>query len=269
MPLHVVPPVLASPALAMRATAFATHALPARTARRARAPCACAEPSQNEQRAAERRIRLSLPTPYERRWLLEGGVRRGRNRGYVRTQSFEVRIKELIRAPHPRYGGESEVPIWAYIAHVRATKNELGKKAVVRNRAKRRLKAACAQVLPVHALRGCEYNFSALPEILVVPFDALKEEVVGALRKACVYVDVIPYAMARRRRFPDTTAVVVGEMDKLKGGEEGGVDGGNATVVQDEGFIEASTLDEEKAEDGCGKSSELSFTRHRAEGVML
>jgi ribonuclease P protein component len=52
--------------------------------------------------------------------------------------------------------------------------------AVMRNRAKRRLRAAVARVMPAHAAGGHDYVLIARPETLKRPFDGL----VGDLRAA-------------------------------------------------------------------------------------
>ena len=56
--------------------------------------------------------------------------------------------------------------------------------AVVRNRAKRRLRAAAAQVLAVQGLPGTDYVLVARQGTISRPFDALKGDLAEALRTA-------------------------------------------------------------------------------------
>lgn len=164
---------------------------------------ACADDMPTD--ATAKRVRLSLPTAYERKWLLEGGVRRGRSRANVRSISFSLRVYDLIRTAHPRLSAPTEVPPWAYVVHINTPKTVLGKRATTRNRAKRRIRAACARVLPLHAHRVREYIFTVTPDALVTPFDALVIEVAASLRAAQVYIPHLPFALARRRRSPSRT----------------------------------------------------------------
>lgn len=53
--------------------------------------------------------------------------------------------------------------------------------AVERNRAKRRLRAAVAHVMPSHAVRGYDYVVIARPETLSRPFEALAGDLLAAL----------------------------------------------------------------------------------------
>lgn len=53
--------------------------------------------------------------------------------------------------------------------------------AVERNRAKRRLRAAVAHVMPSHAVRGYDYVVIARPETLSRPFEALVGDLLAAL----------------------------------------------------------------------------------------
>jgi Ribonuclease P len=70
---------------------------------------------------------------------------------------------------------------WAYVVHVRTAKGTLGKRAVVRNRAQRRVAAAVRLVFPAHAARGREYVLAVLPHALVAPFPDLVDEARAAL----------------------------------------------------------------------------------------
>lgn len=94
-----------------------------------------------------------------------------------------------------------EIPAWAYVVHIRAGRTTLGKRAVQRNRAKRRIRAAASQVFPQHACRGREYVFGANPEALTIAYPDLVEEVRIALRKTGCWRDEMTIEMLRRERY--------------------------------------------------------------------
>jgi len=58
--------------------------------------------------------------------------------------------------------------------------------AVVRNRAKRRLRAAAAAVLPLSGLPGTDYVLVARHDTATRPFDSLVQDLAQALRAAHV-----------------------------------------------------------------------------------
>lgn len=55
--------------------------------------------------------------------------------------------------------------------------------AVVRNRAKRRLRAAAGQVLPLHAKAGHDYVLIGRKETATRPFDLLREDLETAMKR--------------------------------------------------------------------------------------
>jgi ribonuclease P protein component len=55
--------------------------------------------------------------------------------------------------------------------------------AVIRNRAKRRLRAAAAQILPVHGSPGTDYVLIARAATAARPFEALVADLAAALRR--------------------------------------------------------------------------------------
>lgn len=61
--------------------------------------------------------------------------------------------------------------------------------AVVRNRAKRRLRAAAAQILPLCALPGTDYVLVARRDTVTRPFESLKADLAQALRAAHLKLD--------------------------------------------------------------------------------
>jgi len=61
--------------------------------------------------------------------------------------------------------------------------------AVVRNRAKRRLRAAAAAVLPLSGLPGTDYVLVARHDTATRPFESLVQDLAQALRAAHVKLD--------------------------------------------------------------------------------
>jgi len=61
--------------------------------------------------------------------------------------------------------------------------------AVQRNRARRRLRAAAAEILPVHARAGYDYVLIARAATVKRPYPALVEDLRTALRRLGVYRD--------------------------------------------------------------------------------
>lgn len=93
------------------------------------------------------------------------------------------------------------VPPWAYTVITRAPKSIIGKRSVLRNRAKRRIRAAAAQIFPCHASRHIEYVFTANPESLIICFEELVEEVRDALKAIQCWEDNLPIEMIRREKY--------------------------------------------------------------------
>lgn len=186
--------------------------------------------------ACERSSRtpLSLPTYRERRYLYENCVARGKGQSarYVSVDAFNLRVWALcprMRTDNLRaetfdeaqvLDGEEEnaedynmdakderlseeavlavVPEWAYLVHVRSPKASMGKRAVVRNRAKRRIRAAASQVMPLHAKRGFEYTFNACPGALTISSSELQYQVEYSLRTLGCWGDDLKYEQLRR-----------------------------------------------------------------------
>jgi len=61
--------------------------------------------------------------------------------------------------------------------------------AVQRNRAKRRLRAAAAEILPVAAAPGCDYVLIARRATLDRPYGLLVRDLAGALKRLDLYND--------------------------------------------------------------------------------
>jgi RNase P protein component len=90
---------------------------------------------------------------------------------------------------------------WAYIVRVRVAKFTLGKRAVVRNRAQRRVRAALRSVFPAHASRCQEYVVTVFPAALVTPFPDLVEEAKASLRDTNCWRDTLGEMETRRPRY--------------------------------------------------------------------
>jgi ribonuclease P protein component len=71
--------------------------------------------------------------------------------------------------------------------------------AVVRNRAKRRLRAAARALLNEYALRGVDYVLVARPETAGAPWPALLDDVRAALLRLAPFFEGAPDDGARRR----------------------------------------------------------------------
>ncbi len=111
-----------------------------------------------------------------------------------------VRRSEFLKA-----NGGTRVPMPPFVLLVRprgddvaaagfgitATKKLGG--AVIRNRAKRRLRAIVREQFPAHAVPGADHVLIARSDVLTQPYAALTADVVKALAKA-------------RRRMADATA---------------------------------------------------------------
>ncbi|GAB0496098.1 hypothetical protein MMPV_007408 [Pyropia vietnamensis] len=136
-----------------------------------------------------RRPVASLPTRRERDRLAATGTRWSRSRpvATIRRSTFTLSIHALrfpdvptlpypVGAPHPA--------VWAYVVHLRTPKATLGKRAVGRVAARRRVREAARMVLPRHARRGRVYVFSILPRAVVTPVGELIAEIKSALQDA-------------------------------------------------------------------------------------
>jgi ribonuclease P protein component len=63
--------------------------------------------------------------------------------------------------------------------------------AVVRNRVRRRLKAAVAEIMPAHAVPGFDYVLIGRAGTADRPYDALCRDLVAALKRLELYQDAI------------------------------------------------------------------------------
>lgn len=105
-------------------------------------------------------------------------VRLTRSGSAWRTRSL---VLQMLPAPDAQ---TDAVPADACRVGFTATKR-LGN-AVMRNRAKRRLRAAATQILPVYGHAGCDYVLIARASCLRAPYDSLCQDLVHALKKVHV-----------------------------------------------------------------------------------
>src|SRR5262245_27828351 len=95
----------------------------------------------------------------------------------------ELILQALARQPSP--AADDAVPE----ARVGFTASVKVGNAVARNRARRRLKAAAAAMLPLHGRPATDYVLIARIETLTRPFPALLQDLEAALRRLRCYVD--------------------------------------------------------------------------------
>jgi ribonuclease P protein component len=100
-------------------------------------------------------------------------------------------LQALDRRPPPAAGGHE--------ARVGFTASAKVGNAVARNRARRRLKAAAAMLLPLHGRPATDYVLIARIETLTRPFPALLQDLEAALRRLRCYVDDADAAPAAER----------------------------------------------------------------------
>ena len=166
---------------------------------RLRQPSACATTTNEHAANPRRRPKLSLPTKREVRFLTDCGCFRspGRPQGSSRQSAFSVHVWSL------QTGGctadkRAEIEEWAYITRLRANRSILGKRAVVRNKAKRRIRAAANAIMPLHAARCKEYVFTIFPEALTIGFGDLKNEMCNALVEINCWRETLADSALRR-----------------------------------------------------------------------
>lgn len=95
----------------------------------------------------------------------------------------------------------TEIPPWAYVVRIRVPKATLGKRAVQRNKAKRKIRAAAQEILPQYAKRKREYVFSATPESLTLPHSYIVEEIIASLKRSGCWEENITLEMLRRTKY--------------------------------------------------------------------
>lgn len=119
----------------------------------------------------------------------------------ISVPSHEQQLIEPQSKHFPSRNTLPEIPPWAYVVRIRASKANLGKRAVQRNRAKRRIRAAAAQIFPQHARRGMEYIITASPQGLIVPFSDIVSDVSDSLRACECWVEEPTLPMLKREIY--------------------------------------------------------------------
>lgn len=110
------------------------------------------------------------------------------------TVKLSFRIKHKINTL-------TEIPPWAYVVRIRVPKAILGKRAVQRNRARRKIRAAAQEILPQYAKRKKEYVFSATPESLTLPHSYIVREIISSLKRSGCWEENITLEMIRRTKY--------------------------------------------------------------------
>ena len=88
----------------------------------------------------------------------------------------------VVQAAPQVSGGEGE-PACAIGLGLTTSKKMVGKKAVDRNRARRRLRALAHEILPLSAQAGYDYVLLAREEALTLDYERLKRDLRWALNK--------------------------------------------------------------------------------------
>jgi ribonuclease P protein component len=95
----------------------------------------------------------------------------------------------LVLQVAPHAGSAADAPTTPMPVRIGFTASRKVGIAVTRNRARRRLKAAVEQVMPLHAATGHDYVLVARAATAGRPFAALKADLEKALRQTGVYRD--------------------------------------------------------------------------------
>lgn len=106
---------------------------------------------------------------------------------HLKKRADFLRAQKGVRRVTPSLTLEtcrSEGPLRAGFTATRKIGN-----AVARNRAKRRLRAVAAAVLPASGREGCDYVLVARPGTLERPFQSLLEDLAAALKAAHLKLD--------------------------------------------------------------------------------
>ena len=90
---------------------------------------------------------------------------------------------------------------WAYIARIRVSKSTISKRAVVRNRAKRRIRAAANQIMPLHAKRWKEYALLVKPEALTIQWEDLVDEMIRAVKSIDCWCEELDEQAWKRPKY--------------------------------------------------------------------
>eukprot|EP00188_Purpureofilum_apyrenoidigerum_P003229 Plantae.Rhodophyta-Purpureofilum_apyrenoidigerum.ctg33277.p1 GENE.Plantae.Rhodophyta-Purpureofilum_apyrenoidigerum.ctg33277~~Plantae.Rhodophyta-Purpureofilum_apyrenoidigerum.ctg33277.p1 ORF type:complete len:220 (+),score=24.49 Plantae.Rhodophyta-Purpureofilum_apyrenoidigerum.ctg33277:477-1136(+) len=164
--------------------------------------CAAGDSANEAEQLKQRKIRQSLPTKRERWGFHRAGVRRESAKVSGRSISctgFHSKCWDLEYVENEQYPLRPPLSC-VYWVHLMASKALLGKKAVFRTTAKRKVREALRRVLPEHATRGKEYIFFIQPEARIMKHTELLEDAERTLRDMHCWNDSMP-AEAHDRPF--------------------------------------------------------------------
>ncbi|KAI8581309.1 hypothetical protein K450DRAFT_197760 [Umbelopsis ramanniana AG] len=101
----------------------------------------------------------------------------------VHTPAFSLNVLTWPTHSAPPLTKASHQPVLHYRASVITGKKALGKSAVARNRARRRILSAAQHSFPDGAIPGNDYLFFAQPEAVNVPWSTLMAHMKNALEQ--------------------------------------------------------------------------------------
>ncbi len=109
-----------------------------------------------------------------------------------RKWAVAVLVLQALRLPHQHSEPNNQVANKTTLvpsARIGYTVSRKVGNAVCRNRAKRRLRAVAAQIMPTHARDGTDYVIIGRATTLTRPFGRLVGDLIAALRKLDCYRD--------------------------------------------------------------------------------
>eukprot|EP00190_Bangiopsis_sp_CCMP1999_P004850 CAMPEP_0198734452 /NCGR_PEP_ID=MMETSP1475-20131203/52572_1 /TAXON_ID= ORGANISM="Unidentified sp., Strain CCMP1999" /NCGR_SAMPLE_ID=MMETSP1475 /ASSEMBLY_ACC=CAM_ASM_001111 /LENGTH=216 /DNA_ID=CAMNT_0044497925 /DNA_START=657 /DNA_END=1308 /DNA_ORIENTATION=+ len=158
--------------------------------------------SEEDDKPKQPKVRQSLPTTRERWGYFRAGARRENSKASGRSVScagFHAKCWELEYSENEKFPLRPPLAC-VYWVHLMASKSLLGKKAVLRTTAKRKVRDALRRVMPQHASRGKEYIFFIQPEARIMKHVDLVGEAEKSLRDMNCWNDSLP-AEAHDRPF--------------------------------------------------------------------
>uniref|UniRef100_A0A7S0BHX3 Uncharacterized protein n=1 Tax=Rhodosorus marinus TaxID=101924 RepID=A0A7S0BHX3_9RHOD len=142
----------------------------------------------------ERRVKLSLPTTRERWGCFRAGVRRESNRP---VGSSDAQLAFRAKCWRLQYSTKRSYPVRprissVYWVHIVCSKAVMGKRAVHRTNAKRKVREALRLLMPIHAVRAREYIFYVQPEIRGMSHAEIVAEAEAALKQMSCWEEELP-----------------------------------------------------------------------------